>query len=648
MPLHSEFLHAQWETDLSTSFPHCLYLPKFRMLFSMLTTVKTFYSLTKSRRILRQHFKLYRRKASILDSDRKENLQSLLTSLQTAITQKNPETAKRLASSLEEASKKFMTRTPWDKTRDFIVAIVFALTLAISIRQVWFELYTIPSGSMRPTLKEEDLLLVSKTDYGINTLSPTSHVQFDPSLVKRGSIVIFSGQDMDIYDVDTTYFFVIPGKKQFVKRLIAKPGDTLYFYGGHIYGIDANGEDLTELRDTPWFQDLEHIPFIRFDGKVEMPNQPRLNNFSPVIFSQMNEPVAKLTSTPFGSVEGEMLLPVKDYFDLWGFKNYAMARLLTREQATIQHPSLMRGQPIQPLYLELTHHPSINGAKVERDEYGRPRPMLATSVSLLPVDNEKIDAMMQHMTTCRFMVKDGIATRYGSSFEPKRFLPKMPGVPDGTYEIQDGKASRIHFLGITQALPDDHPLLKRDAKHLQLLYNIGIEMDERFAPSQQMNLAPSRYAYFAQGDLYLMGSPIFFKQDPLLVEFQQRELQKQALSSYVPFEDAGAPLTKDGKVDVALIRQYGLKVPEKTYLALGDNHAMSGDSRQFGFVPQDNMRGGASFLFWPPGPRWGRLPQPSTPHATFPNIVVWTFFLSAAVGTSLFVRRKYNKPFKFD
>ncbi len=613
----------------------------------MFTKVTGFYSLTKSRRVLRQLYKLYRRKASVLDGDRKERLKSLLTSLQTAIAQKNPEIAARLATSLEEASKKLMPKTLWDKIRDFTFAIVFALTLAIAIRQMWFELYSIPTGSMRPTLKEEDLLLVSKTDYGINTLSPTSHVQFDPSLVKRGSIVIFSGKDMDIYDVDTNYFFVIPGKKQFVKRLIGKPGDTLYFYGGKIYGISANGQDLAELRDTPWFQNLEHIPFIRFDGKVQTPNQPLLGTFSSAVFYQMNEPIAKLTTYSRGIVEGEMLQPVKDYYDLWGFKNYAMTRLLTHEQARDLHPSALKGVPVQPLYLELTHHPSLRGAKVERDEYGRLRPTLVTSVSLLPVSEEKIDAIMQHITTCRFIVKDGIATRYGSSFQPKTFLPRMPDVPDGTYEIQDGKASRIFYLGVSKSLPNDHPLLKRDPKQVQLLYNLGIEMDERFAT----RLAPSRYAYFAHGDLYLMGSPIFFKKDPALAQFIQKEYQKQATSSrlpYAPFDDAGAPITADGKIDEAFIRLYGLKVPEKTYLVLGDNHAMSGDSRQFGFVPQDNLRGGASFLFWPPGPRWGRLPQPSIPHATLPNVVVWAFFLSTALGTTLYLRRKYNKPLKFD
>ena len=32
------------------------------------------------------------------------------------------------------------------------------------------------------------------------------------------------------------YIFILSGKKQYIKRLMGKPGDILYFYGGEIYG----------------------------------------------------------------------------------------------------------------------------------------------------------------------------------------------------------------------------------------------------------------------------------------------------------------------------------------------------------------------------------------------------------------------------
>ncbi len=602
--------------------------------------------------------RLYLRKSKTLDPSAKEKLQSQLTSLQTAILQKESDTADRIAHHLEQTAKKLITRTFWDKTRDFLGAILFALVFAIVIRQMWFEFYTIPSGSMRPTLKEGDYLVVSKTDYGINVPLSTSHFYFDPSLVQRGSIVVFTGENMDISDSDTTYFYLFPGKKQFVKRLIGKPGDVLYFYGGEIYGINAQGEDLRTLRDPSWFQSLEHIPFIRFDGKAETSNTPNNGVFSPVTFYQMNQPVAKLSVSPIGLIQGDMIQQkgrpkLGQYSDLWGFKNFAMARLLTPAQAEKIHPASFKDLESGILYLELTHHPSLQGATLVRDEYNRLRPDFALSSSLIPLQKEHLDTIASHLITCRFVVENGVARRLGwNARELSSYLPAFPGVPDGTYEIQDGKAYKILWGGIPKELAADHPLYRKSAEQIQLLYNLGIEFLNQYTPtSKAQRTTPSRYAYFRNHELYLLGAPILTKDDPALILFLKKEYQKQSMSTsvnpYFPFDDAGAPLTLDGKIDADFLKKYGVIVPEKMYLVLGDNHAMSADSRHFGFVPEDNLKGGASFLFWPPNSRWGRLPQSVGPHLTIPNLSAWGIAILCLVGTSIYYKRKFSRPLKF-
>ena len=615
----------------------------------MLLKIKSIRSLHKSKKTLRHILKLYRQKEGALDVGGKEQIQNLLSGLQAAILQKNAPHARQMAQELEKRSHHLMPRSSWDKTRDFVVSIGFALFVALIIRQMWFEPYTIPSGSMRPTLKEGDYLVVSKTDYGINTPFRSGHFYFDPTLVERGSIVVFTGENMDMPNDDTMYFYIIPGKKQYVKRLIAKPGDTLYFYGGQIYGINRRGRELIELRDESYFKNLEHIPFIRFEGKAE--STP--NDLSTILY-QMNQPVAKLNVNAIGTVKGEMIppkghSPLAQYSDLWGFKNFAMTRLLTPEQAKLLSKDFSPSSP-GILYLEIHHHPSLQNAPVIHDELGRMRPGLGHSTSLLPLSQEHLDALMSHMTTCRFEIKNERAYRVGSSDSNEMYAPELPGVPDGVYEFQDGIASRVFWSGITKQLPSGHPLLSRDPSHVQLLYNLGFEWHTYFKPSAYAPL-PSRYAYFRNGDLYLMGGPVVKKADPLLTLFFQREYQKQSMSTsvrpYLPFDDAGPPLTKEGKIDIEFVKKYGLAIPDKMYLALGDNHAMSGDSRLFGFVPQDNLRGGVSFLFWPPGERWSRLPQAITLHLTLSNVVVWTLALAIFLASYVYMRRKYFRPFRF-
>lgn len=620
--------------------------------------ISAYYTLKKCKHILRHVYRLYQKKKHLLEPAQKEKLQSLLLSLQRAILQKEPTFANTLAHQADDLAGKWMPKTLWDRARDLVSGIAFALAIAVIIRSMWFEPYTIPTGSMRPTFKEGDFILASKTDYGLNVPLKASHFYFDPALVERGEVVILTSENMDVADSDTTYFYLFPGKKQFIKRLIGKPGDTLYFYGGQIYGINRLGRELTELRSPKWMQSLEHIPFIRFYGQAKTPSRPVQGAFTSTTFFQMNEPVAKLEANLLGVIKGEMIPqgskpPLKNFSDLWGFKNYAMARLLTPEEAAERFPTQVP-LPDAPLHLELTHHPAFEGATFVRDEYGRLRPGFHYSRSGIPLSQKKIELIASHMTTARFVVKDGVAHRYGVSIKnPSAFpyFPKLADVPDGTYEIQDGVAYEVLFGGITKKLDPSHPLYRKDPERVYLLYNLGIEFETGYLPNAKLpNRDPSRYAYFRNHELHLLGAPIFKKDDPELILFIKQEYQKQSMSTsqhpYFPFDDAGPPL-KGGELDVEFIKKYGLTIPEKMYLVLGDNHAMSADSRQFGFVPEDNLRGGASLIFWPPGSRWGRPPQAPIHHLTIPNMTVWGLALLIALAVWIYRQKKMNRPLKF-
>ena len=262
--------------------------------------------------------------------------------LQEAILEKDRQKADLLAKEVSALAALHLKKTFSDIFREVSVAIGFALCIAVLVRQMWFEPYEIPTGSMRPTFKEKDRLIVTKTDFGINLPLKAAHLYFDPDLVKRNAIVVFTGENMDIRDVDTLYFYIFPGKKQYIKRLIGKPGDILYFYGGKIYGFDKDGKDISAQLQQERVASIEHIPFIDFDRKIVAPPAPTQGIYSPIYFYQMNEPIAKMSVNKAGYILGEMLTPpsirapgttpLKDYFDLWGMSHFGMTRLLTKEQ----------------------------------------------------------------------------------------------------------------------------------------------------------------------------------------------------------------------------------------------------------------------------------------------------------------------------
>jgi signal peptidase I len=118
-----------------------------------------------------------------------------------------------------------------------------ALLLALVIRSFIFQPFSIPSGSMRPTLLEGDYLFVSKFAYGYSHHS----LPFSPNLFSgriwsaeplRGDIVVFK--------------FPPNPKLDYIKRVIGLPGDKIQMVNGvlHINGVAVKREKTGVIDDV--------------------------------------------------------------------------------------------------------------------------------------------------------------------------------------------------------------------------------------------------------------------------------------------------------------------------------------------------------------------------------------------------------------
>ncbi|MDP1881212.1 MAG: signal peptidase I [Parachlamydiaceae bacterium] len=618
-----------------------------------------------------------------------QKFEGLLANLDQAVLSKNEQQANLLAHETDEFCENHFKKNMFEYGSELVFAIAIALIIAVIVRQSWFELMEIPTGSMRPTFKEQDHLTVTKTTFGINIPLLNNHFYFDPNLVQRTGIVIWSGEGIPNLETDTTFMGIFPSTKRFVKRCMGKPGDTLYFYGGKVFGFDIEGNDLIELRNSPWIQKLEHIPFDRFDGRESI-KEYRNEGKVQLTYHHFNKPVGRLFFSREG-FKGEvfngkdwvkdnplaLLEPhtsIQTFSDWWGIRNFAMARLLNKEQLeTLTSYQANEFDENALLYLELRHTPSLTYPSPLL--YERGIASIRGFSTIIPMQEKHLLALMNNMYTCRFVIENEHGSSYGSHSKNtnlltdlttllNRFLgketpskkniqgthqPLFANVQDGTYEFYYGKGLQVNWGAITSVLPSNNPLLSKNIENIQKLYNVGIDMNNLVSPLERNQLYfPSRYVYFRDGDLYTMGGKIFEKSDEILQNFHLKEQEKEKKSSkqhpYIAFKDYGPPLKEDGTLDKDFIKTFGYKVPNGMYLMLGDNHAMSKDSRYFGPVPQNNLEGSPSIILWPPGERWGFPNQKPYPIITIPRLIVWSVVALILLSWFLIYRYYRNKP----
>lgn len=160
-------------------------------------------------------------------------------------------------------------RLLWEWAKSFQIAIVVFLL----VRAFLVEAFKIPSGSMEGTLLVGDFLLVNKLVYGAEV--PFTEKRL-PALRQpdRGDVVVFQ------WPQDPS--------KNFVKRLVGLPGDTLAMANGVLVrngerviekyvrhtepGIDPAGEEFTWQRD-----------YLVRTARASTAYHPSRNNWGPIV-----------------------------------------------------------------------------------------------------------------------------------------------------------------------------------------------------------------------------------------------------------------------------------------------------------------------------------------------------------------------------
>ena len=124
----------------------------------------------------------------------------------------------------------------WETVR----TVIYALAIAIVVRTFAFEPFSIPSGSMKPTLLVSDYLFVSKYSYGYSRYSlpmglPLISGRVLYSAPERGDVAVFK--------------LPVDPKIDYIKRVVGLPGETVQVKGGRLY---IDGKQVPRERIDDW------------------------------------------------------------------------------------------------------------------------------------------------------------------------------------------------------------------------------------------------------------------------------------------------------------------------------------------------------------------------------------------------------------
>ena len=149
------------------------------------------------------------------------------------------------------------------RLRENVEAILIAVVIALFIRTFVVQAFKIPSGSMVPTLLVGDHIFVNKFIYGLR-VPLTEKWLFHWQEPKRGDVIVF------MYPQDRS--------KDFIKRVVGLPGDTVEIRNGELLVTNAQGqrvpiEVVTTATDFLYEEELEGqrlaIPCLQVEESLD-------------------------------------------------------------------------------------------------------------------------------------------------------------------------------------------------------------------------------------------------------------------------------------------------------------------------------------------------------------------------------------------
>lgn len=244
---------------------------------------------------------------------------------------------------------KHLGRWQRGELREYAESILIAVGVALLLRAFVVEAFKIPSGSMLPTLQIQDHIFVNKFAYGPTV--PFSKTRLYNGLPpKHGDVIVFEYPDPD----------PLAERQDFIKRVIALPGDTFEVIDGHpiingwqvpyckagtYEGADLFVEFLSDYSYLTIFESIEgrsrgkEGPYFAKEGEVWVMGDNRNNSHDSRAWPQGG-------GVPFANIKGRAMFVWLSFDNNGSFLNITWDRLFTNVMGA---PRLPKGAPAEVL-----------------------------------------------------------------------------------------------------------------------------------------------------------------------------------------------------------------------------------------------------------------------------------------------------------
>jgi signal peptidase I len=128
--------------------------------------------------------------------------------------------------------------------REYTESIAVAVLIALFLRAFVVEAFKIPSGSMIPTLQVGDHIFVNKFIYGVRVPWTNLKIGEHYREPKRGEVIVF------IYPKEPD--------KDFIKRIVAIPGDTVEVRDNHLV-VSGKAVERSHVEGDCRYMDFEEL-----------------------------------------------------------------------------------------------------------------------------------------------------------------------------------------------------------------------------------------------------------------------------------------------------------------------------------------------------------------------------------------------------